>query len=116
MFIVASHDATTCKDITCARFECVTFKSRGDLEKAVAASRKLVAPSGQLQVSSERMNNTRRDKDGRILMGAPKRSKGRRASSQKKQRIVYCEVLGVGGINNKNVGMVRRKTRKYSGY
>jgi hypothetical protein len=113
-------------DITCTRFEC---ESKALMANAIDAATKSITASrvdreallvkhGKPKVSKTRKNTTIRDAQGRILLPPKGERRVKRSNSQRKdgKRVVFTTVLGVGGINNKNIGFVKVLTKDYTGY
>ena len=98
-------------------------KARGTAEERLIAYQqerdKLIEKYRKPQVSKARMKTTKRDSQDRILLPARGRPRSKRSDSQRKdgKRVVFVHgVLGVGGINNKNIGFVKVLTKDYTGY
>lgn len=99
-------------------------KARGSAEEKLLAYQaerdKLIEKHRPPQVSKARLSTTKRvDAMGRILLPARGRPRSKRSDSQRKdgRKVVFVNgVLGVGGINNKNIGFVKVLTRDYTGY
>ena len=125
MFVVSKD--THKHDITCTKFDCESKVLKANAidvaEKTINASiakRDLLLGKYALpNVSEIRKKTTERDALGRILLAPRGRPRSKRSDSQRKdgKKVVFVHgVLGVGGVNNKNIGFVKVLTKDYYGY